>query len=77
MVYPYPIHRNALPHCDIFMDNGYTKEEMKLVNETHKILGDESIGITATAIRIPVVGGHSESINIQLKSKFQLDDIRK
>ena len=77
MVYPYPIHQNALPHCDIFMDNGYTKEEMKLVNETHKILGDESIGITATAIRIPVVGGHSESINIQLKSKFQLDDIRK
>ncbi len=77
MAYPYPIHRNALPHCDIFMENGYTKEEMKLVNETHKILGDESIGITATAIRIPVVGGHSESINIQLKSKFQLDDIRK
>ena len=59
------------------MDNGYTKEEMKLVNETHKILGDESIGITATAIRIPVVGGHSESINLQLKSEFQLDDIRK
>ena len=77
MAYPYPIHQNALPHCDIFMDNGYTKEEMKLVNETHKILGDKSIGITATAIRIPVVGGHSESINIQLKSEFQLDDIRK
>ena len=77
MAYPYPIHQNALPHCDIFMDNGYTKEEMKLVNETHKILGDKSIGITATAIRIPVVGGHSESINIQLKSKFQLDHIRK
>ena len=77
MAYPYPIHQNALPHCDIFMDNGYTKEEMKLVNETHKILGDESIGITATAIRIPVVGGHSESINIQLKSEFQLGDIRK
>ena len=77
MAYPYPIHRNALPHCDIFLDNGYTKEEMKLVNETHKILGDESIGITATAIRIPVVGGHSESINIQLKSEFQLEDIRK
>jgi len=77
MAYPYPIHQNALPHCDIFMDNGYTKEEMKLVNETHKILGDESIRITATAIRIPVVGGHSESINIQLKSEFQLHDIRK
>jgi len=77
MAYPYPIHQNALPHCDIFMDNGYTKEEMKLVNETHKIMGDKSIGITATAIRIPVVGGHSESINIQLKSEFQLDHIRK
>ena len=77
MAYPYPIHQNALPHCDIFMDNGYTKEEMKLVNETHKILGDKSIGITATAIRIPVVGGHSESINIQLKNEFQLEDIRK
>ena len=77
MAYPYPIHQNALPHCDIFTDNGYTKEEMKLVNETHKILGDKSIGITATAIRIPVVGGHSESINIQLKNEFQLEDIRK
>ena len=77
MAYPYPIHRNALPHCDVFMDNGYTKEEMKLVNETHKILGDDSIGVTATAIRIPVVGGHSESINIQLKSQFELHDVRK
>ena len=77
MAYPYPIHRNALPHCDVFMDNGYTKEEMKLVNETHKILGDDSIGVTATAIRIPVVGGHRESINIQLKSQFELHDVRK
>ena len=77
MAYPYPIHRNALPHCDVFMDNGYTKEEMKLVNETHKILGDDSIGVTATAIRIPVVGGHSESINIQLKCQFELNDVRK
>ena len=77
MAYPYPIHRNALPHCDVFMDNGYTKEEMKLVNETHKILADDSIGVTATAIRIPVVGGHSESINIQLKSQFELHDVRK
>ena len=77
MAYPYPIHRNALPHCDVFMDNGYTKEEMKLVNETHKILGDDTIGVTATAIRIPVVGGHSESINIQLKSQFELYDVRK
>ena len=76
MAYPYPIHRNALPHCDIFMDNGYTKEEMKLVNETHKILDDDSIGVSATAIRIPVVGGHSESINLQLKKDFGLEDIR-
>ena len=76
MAYPYPIHRNALPHCDIFMDNGYTKEEMKLVNETHKILDDYSIGVSATAIRIPVVGGHSESINVQLKKDFGLEDIR-
>ena len=77
MVYPYPIHRNALPHCDVFMDNGYTKEEMKLVNETHKILDDDSIGVSATAIRIPVVGGHSESINVQLKKDFDLAAIRK
>ena len=77
MAYPYPIHRNALPHCDVFMDNGYTKEEMKLVNETHKILDDLSIRITATAIRIPVVGGHSESINVQLKKDFELETIRK
>ena len=77
MAYPYPIHRNALPHCDVFMENGYTKEEIKLVNETHKILGDDSIGVTATAIRIPVVGGHSESINVQLKKEFVLEDIRK
>ena len=77
MAYPYPIHRNALPHCDVFMDNGYTKEEMKLVNETHKILNDDSIGISATAIRIPVVGGHSESINVALKKDFDLAAIRK
>jgi aspartate-semialdehyde dehydrogenase len=76
MAYPYPIHRNALPHCDVFMDNGYTKEEMKLVNETHKILDDPSIGVSATAIRIPVVGGHSESINVQLKRDFELEAIR-
>ena len=77
MAYPYPIHRNAIPHCDIFMDNGYTKEEMKLVNETHKILNDTNIGVSATAIRIPVLGGHSESINVQLKKDFELDSIRK
>ena len=77
MAYPYPIHRNALPHCDVFMENGYTKEEMKLVNETHKILNDNSIGISATAIRIPVVGGHSESINVELKNNFELEAVRK
>ena len=77
MAYPYPIHRNALPHCDDFMNNGYTKEEMKLLNETHKIFGDDSIGVTATAIRIPVVGGHSESVNVQLKREFELNDVRK
>lgn len=76
MAYPYPIHRNALPHCDVFQDNGYTKEEMKLVNETHKILGDDSIGITATAIRIPVVGGHSESVNVQLKGESSVPEIQ-
>ncbi|MEC8403175.1 MAG: aspartate-semialdehyde dehydrogenase [Bacteroidota bacterium] len=77
MAYPYPIHRNAIPHCDIFLDNGYTKEEMKLINETHKILDDYSIRVTATAIRIPVVGGHSESINVELKKDFDLVEIRK
>lgn len=73
--YPHPIHRNALPHCDVFMDNGYTKEEMKLVNETHKIL-DPSIQVTATAVRIPVVGGHSESVNLTLNESPDLNDIR-
>ena len=77
MAYPYPIHKNALPHCDVFMENGYTKEEMKLVNETHKILNNNSIGVSATAIRIPVVGGHSESINVQLKNDFELEAVRK
>lgn len=76
MAYPYPIHRNALPHCDVFQDNGYTKEEMKLVKETHKILGDESIRVTATAIRIPVVGGHSESVNVELKGPSSVAEIR-
>ena len=77
MAYPYPIHRNALPHCDVFQENGYTKEEMKLVNETHKILGDDTIGITATAIRIPVVGGHSESVNVQLKGESSVAEIQR
>ena len=76
MAYPYPIHRNALPHCDVFVEEGYTKEEMKLVHETRKILGDDQINITATAIRIPVVGGHSESVNVELKKDFDLNAIR-
>jgi aspartate-semialdehyde dehydrogenase len=76
MAYPYPIHRNALPHCDIFVENGYTKEEVKLVNETKKILNDNTIAITATAIRIPVVGGHSESVNIEFENDFDLDEVR-
>ena len=76
MAYPYPIHRNALPHCDVFVEEGYTKEEMKLVHETRKILGDDQINITATAIRIPVVGGHSESVNAELKKDFDLNAIR-
>ena len=77
MAYPYPIHKNAIPHCDVFLENDYTKEEMKLVHETHKILGDETMGITATAIRIPVVGGHSEAINIEFENPFEINDIRK
>ncbi|MDD2986006.1 aspartate-semialdehyde dehydrogenase [Flavobacterium sp.] len=76
MAYPYPIHRNAIPQCDVFEENGYTKEEMKLVRETQKILNDKSIAITATAIRIPVVGGHSESVNIAFESDFNVGEIR-
>ena len=76
MAYKYPIHQNAIPHCDEFEDNGYTKEEMKLINETHKIL-DSNISVTATAVRVPVVGGHSESINLTLEKSFQIDDIKK
>ena len=76
MVYPHPIYRNALPHIDVFEDNGYTKEEMKIVNETHKIL-DKNIMITATAVRIPVEGGHCESVNIKFSKEASLDDIRK
>ncbi|MFN3907404.1 MAG: aspartate-semialdehyde dehydrogenase [Flavobacterium sp.] len=76
MAYHYPIHRNAIPQCDVFEDNGYTKEEMKLVRETQKILQDNTIAITATAIRIPVVGGHSESVNITFANDFDLKEIR-
>jgi aspartate-semialdehyde dehydrogenase len=77
MAYPYPIHKNALPHCDVFEENGYTKEEMKLVRETQKIFNDKTIAITATAIRIPVVGGHSESVNIEFENDFDVTEIRK
>ena len=76
MAYHYPIHRNAIPHCDVFEENGYTKEEMKLVRETKKILRDDTIAVTATAVRIQVVGGHSESINVELKTDFSIDEVR-
>jgi aspartate-semialdehyde dehydrogenase len=76
MAYPHAIHRNALPHCDVFLDNRYTKEEMKLVNETHKIL-DPNIRVTATAVRIPVVGGHSESVNLTLSKSAELEEVRR
>lgn len=76
MAYHYQIHRNAIPHCDVFEENGYTKEEMKLVRETKKILRNDSINVTATAVRIPVVGGHSESVNVELNSDFDLREAR-
>ena len=76
MAYPYPIHRNAIPQCDVFEENGYTKEEMKLTNETKKILKDDSVHVTATAIRIPVVGGHSESVNVTFKNDFEINELR-
>jgi aspartate-semialdehyde dehydrogenase len=76
MAYPYPIHRNALPHCDVFEDNGYTKEEMKLVRETQKILDDKTIAVTATAVRIPTSGGHSESVNVAFEKDFDLNEVR-
>lgn len=75
-VYPYPIDQNILPHIDSFLDNGYTREEMKMVNETRKILRDESIAITATTVRVPVQGGHSESINVETRRPFSLERIR-
>lgn len=77
MAYHYPIHRNAIPQCDVFEENGYTKEEMKLVRETQKIIGDRTIAVTATAIRIPVVGGHSESVNIAFSNDFDINEVRK
>ena len=76
MAYPYLIGRNALPHCDVFLENGYTKEEMKLAKEPQKILDDNSFAITATAVRIPTAGGHSESVNVQFESDFDLQEVR-
>ncbi|MBX3103324.1 MAG: aspartate-semialdehyde dehydrogenase [Bacteroidetes bacterium] len=75
-VYPHPIDLNCLPHCDVFLDNGYTKEEMKLVHETRKIMDIPHLRVTATAVRVPVVGGHSESVNVELERPFQLDAVR-
>jgi aspartate-semialdehyde dehydrogenase len=76
MAYKYPIDMNVIPQIDVFLDNGYTKEEMKMVNETKKILGDDSIRLTSTTVRIPVVGGHSESVNIEFEKEYTLTDIR-
>jgi aspartate-semialdehyde dehydrogenase len=75
-VYPHPIDFNALPHIDVFQDNGYTREEMKMVNETRKILGDNSIGVTATTVRIPTIGGHSEAVNVEFEKEFDLNEVR-
>jgi len=76
MAYPYPIHKNALPHCDVFEENGYTKEEMKLVRETQKIFDDKTIAVTATAVRIPTSGGHSESVNVEFENDFDVHEVR-
>ncbi len=74
--FPHPIDENIIPHIDVFLENGYTKEEMKMVNETHKILGDNSIGVSPTTARVPVLGGHSESVNLELEKDFTLNEIR-
>ncbi len=76
MAYKYPIDLNAIPHIDVFLDNGYTKEEMKMTNETKKIMGDDSIQLTATCVRIPTVGGHSESVNIEFENDFDLAEVK-
>jgi len=76
MAYKYPIDLNAIPHIDVFLENGYTKEEMKMTKETVKIIGDESIKVTATTVRIPVMGGHSESVNIEFENDFDLAEVR-
>lgn len=76
MAYKYPIDLNVIPQIDVFVDNGYTKEEMKMVNETKKILRDDNIRITATTVRIPVMGGHSESVNVEFEKDFELADVK-
>lgn len=76
MAYPYPINRNALPHCDVFLENGYTKEEMKLAREPQKILDDRTFSVSATAVRIPTAGGHSESVNVEFHNDFELNEVR-
>lgn len=76
MAYPYPIGRNALPHCDVFEDNGYTKEEMKLAREPQKIMNDRTFSVSATAVRIPTSGGHSESVNVEFENDFELSEVR-
>ncbi len=75
-VYKYAIYRNVIPHCDVFTENGYTKEEMKMVNETRKILRDETIRVTATTVRVPVKGGHSESVNVEFDNEFEIEDLK-
>jgi len=77
MIYPHQIYQNALPQCDSFEKDGYTKEELKLVKETRKILNTNEMGISATAVRVPIIGGHSESINLELENPFEIDDIKK
>lgn len=77
MAYAYPIDLNVIPQIDVFLDNGYTKEEMKMVNETKKIMRDDSIRVTSTTVRIPVMGGHSESVNIEFEEEFDMDEVRK
>jgi len=77
MVYPYKIDRNCIPHCDVFLDNDYTKEEMKMTHETVKIIGDAGIKLAATAVRVPVQGGHSESVNVEFERNFTLEEVRK
>ncbi|MCX8081719.1 MAG: aspartate-semialdehyde dehydrogenase [Bacteroidia bacterium] len=76
MAYAYPIDMNLIPHIDVFLENGYTKEEMKMVNETKKIMGDDTIQVTSTTVRVPVMGGHSESVNVEFENEFDLEEVR-